>query len=467
MSRQEIPARRTAIVCVLFSLSASGTVFAQDDEDASAGAELAPATASESEAKAPEPSTDAVPSADDAERSAAVAAVGLERLSGAAFPAPQTRGIPGGSLAATMHGLQWPYLPALPGAPSTRIGFSGSAWVDSSYRTVQAGVAADPDLHEWRQQSRLVLRATPTYNASGGWFAQAQGEFVLLGATPANNQENLGSDDLYVRLGQWNVFDVSAGRFQGWEVYHLGMGLDLNTVERDGAATNNNRPVDLRDLQFLWDRADGPGNIALHLYPTEFLRFELLGRVGGTGLNELGVRPAGILDLGVVKAKIAAEYLQKHPREQSADRKDHTLSKGVLGSLQAVLDPVVELGGTFAYMYLDTYNAQGVLDAGQSSTTIGTGGFANVRVLDRLLFGAGANYVHQHNLKTDPTGKLNDVKTHLQVFGAAQYAIWDQFYIKGVVAYANALFNPESDPPPIAVFRNKSLSGRLRLMYAF
>jgi hypothetical protein len=312
-----------------------------------------------------------------------------------------------------------------------------------------------------------VLRATPTFNASGGWFVQAQGEVVLLGATPATNQENLGSDDLYVRLGRWNVFDVSAGRFQGWEVYHLGMGLDQNTVERDGAATVNNRPVDLRDLQFLWDRPDGPGNIAVHLYPTENLRFELLGRVGGSTLNELGVRPVGILDLGRVKAKVAAEYLQKHPREQSADRKDHTLSKGVLGSLQAVLDPMVEAGATVAYMYLDTYNAQGVLDAGQSSTTYGAGGFANVRVVDRLLFGAGVNYVHQHNLKTDPTGKLNDIKSHLQLFGAAQYALWDQLYIKGVIAYATALFDPESDPPPINLFRNKSLSGRLRLLYAF
>jgi hypothetical protein len=66
----------------------------------------------------------------------------------------------------------------------------------------------------------------------------------------------------------------------------------------------------------------------------------------------------------------------------------------------------------------------------------------------------------------DTTGRLNDIETHTQLFGAVQYALWEQLYIKGVVAYASALFDPQSDPLP-ATFDNESLSGRIRLAYAF
>jgi hypothetical protein len=152
---------------------------------------------------------------------------------------------------------------------------------------------------------------------------------------------------------------------------------------------------------------------------------------------------------------------------QADNRKESVRRSGVAGTLQTVLDPYLEAGVAVAYATTDSYNAQGILDAGRSTTTTSYGGFANVRVMDDLLLGAGANYTKETNLKVDVTGRLNDIKTHLQPFGAAQYAIWSELYIKLVVAYANAHFNPESDPPPIAEFRNKSLSGRLRLLYLF
>ena len=79
------------------------------------------------------------------------------------------------------------------------------------------------------------------------------------------------------------------GRFEGWEVYHLGMGMDQYTIERLGAGMFGVDPMTMPKLEaptfygvnFLQDRpADGlaVGNVALHLYPTEFLRFELLGQ---------------------------------------------------------------------------------------------------------------------------------------------------------------------------------------------
>jgi hypothetical protein len=193
----------------------------------------------------------------------------------------------------------------------------------------------------------------------------------------------------------------------------------------------------------------------------------LLGQIGSSALNSLGVRPVGILDLGVIKVKVGAEYLRETPRQESADRDDKIESRGVGGTVQVVLDPYFEGGVALAHALVDTYNVQGILDAGRSSTTTSYGAFANARPFDRFLLGVGANYTDEHNLKVDVTGRLNDVRTHLQVFGAAQYAFWDQFYVKGVLAYASSHINPESNPPPITEIRNKMLSFRLRLMYLF
>jgi hypothetical protein len=221
------------------------------------------------------------------------------------------------------------------------------------------------------------------------------------------------------------------------------------------------------DLQFLWERRTGPGNLALHLYPLDYLRFELLGSLGASGpSNALGVRPAAILDFGLIKAKVAADYLRDSPQEQQPELEARTIRRSVVASLQLVLEPWVEAGVGGGYALIDDYDAQGVLDAAASNTRYGFGGFASVRVIEGLVLGAGGAYTHQRNLEVDTSGSLNDIETHSQVYGAVQYTLWEQLQIKGVFAYARALFDPQSDPMP-ATFRNEALSGRLRLAYAF
>ena len=479
MARQGFPACGTALGCVLFSLLFSANTFAQDEESdstedvAAESEEPGEADTAELDANETDPAEAGAepaeaPATADESKSSPIAPISIEGLPASAFPAPNVRGINGGSLWLTAHGLQWPQLPAI-GAPGTaRLGLSGSVWVDTSYLKVDSGLpATDPSIKEWRQQSRLVLRASPTYNAAADWFVQGQGELVLRGAAPTRTEDNIVADDLYVRVGKWNRFDLTAGRFQGWEIYHLGMGLDLNTVERDGARTEITAPVDLYGVTYFWDRPNGPGRLAAHVYATDYLRFELMGTIGSSGLNVLGVRPVAVLDLGIIKVKAGAEYGKETPRQQSADRLDSLLRRGGGGTIQVVLDPVLEAGVAAARALIDAYNVQGVLDAGRSSTTTSYGAFANVRVLDPLILGAGANYTEENNLKVDVTGTLNDIRTHLQVFGAAQYWLWDQLYIKGVFAYANAHVNRLSDPPPVADFRHTMLSGRIRLMYLF
>src|SRR5205809_922573 len=65
---------------------------------------------------------------------ASVTEVGIQRLPSWAYPEPQTRGLPYGSLWLTFHGLQWPYMPALSGGPRFVVGVSGWGWVDNSYQ---------------------------------------------------------------------------------------------------------------------------------------------------------------------------------------------------------------------------------------------------------------------------------------------------------------------------------------------
>jgi hypothetical protein len=396
----------------------------------------------------------------------------VEQLPANAYLEPKTRGLRGGSLWLTLHGYQFPYMPAVPGKSGLRIGLSGSAWVDTSYRKVDSGLATqtgDANLHDWRQQGRFVGRITPTYSSHDGWFVQAQGELVLNTAsdtTVAMHAEN--TDDLFVRLGKWRLADITAGRFQGWEVYHFGMGLDLNTLERDGARTDRTQPPGIYGVTHLWDRMDGPGKVAAHFYPTDFLRFELLGVVGSYSNNQMGIRPVGILDFGWVKLKVGTEYEKQTPRAQSANFKGKIENRGFGGALQFVIDPYIEFGINGAQGLTDNYGNSGVLDAGLSETRTSLGGFANGRIYGPLLVGAGVNSTRRNNLKENATTGENDVSTHLQAFGAIQYTLFNSFHIKLVVAYADAHYNMLSDEAAMRQnFHNKALSGRLRLMYLF
>ncbi|HYQ18192.1 MAG TPA: hypothetical protein VEQ58_20600 [Polyangiaceae bacterium] len=430
--------------------------------------EAAPAAAASSEAAAPEP---AAPLSAPVDATGDVAKndafFGVELLPGTAFPQDRVRGIEGGSLWMTFPGTQWPYMPKRPGDPKMRLGFSGSAWVDTSYRSVKAGLAPnDPNLAQWVQQSRFVLRATPVYSLGNDWFVQGQAEFVANGEESNPRPQNvIDTDDLFIRFGKWKVFDITAGRFQGWELYHFGMALDQNTYERIGARSGQQTPVQIYGVTNFWDRPAGSGDIALHWYPTDYLRGELLGQLGNVGGdNSLGVRPTGIFDLGWVKVKAAYEYGKRAPQQE--DAKSKTIVKGYGAAVQFVLDPYVEFGGNIARGLVDFTNTMGGLDLGASTTTTSYGAFANGRIIKDLLLGVGLNYTYLEDLKQNPsTGKV-DNKKHTQMFGALQYRLWERLYIKGVVAYSEAGFNPLADQIP-KVFANKMISTRLRLQLLF
>ncbi|MBN2342456.1 MAG: hypothetical protein JXX29_20235 [Deltaproteobacteria bacterium] len=385
-------------------------------------------------------------------------AVGIRKLTGDAYPTYKTRGIIGGSLWRTFHGLQWPYM------PQSGIGVSGTVWVDTGYEKIDRHESSQPTSTYVIQEGRAVLRMTPTYTRNN-WFIQGQAELV------ANKDQNVSqpqvgdTDDLWVRVGKWHAFDVQAGRFEAWELYHLGMGLDLNTQERRGAFELNSGLTvpDIYGVTDAYYRPSGPGNIAGHFYPVDFFRFEVLGQVGNDGgLNTTGVRIAGILDFGFLKLKGGGEY--KKQMTQLDQGKERREPRGFGGTAQFIVKEFVEFGGSYGWTITDHMDNKGYIDEEGSYTKWSAGGFVNLRIIKNLLFGAGGHYTFFWDTHTDEENKVGKF-AHLQAFGAIQYLLMERLYIKVVGAFAQGDFDPsfaETDP-----YTTRMISGRLRLQYDF
>ena len=98
----------------------------------------------------------------------------------------------------------------------------------------------------------------------------------------------------------------------------------------------------------------------------------------------------------------------------------------------------------------------GDFDTAGSVKDLDVGGFANFRLADGLVVGGGVN----DNQETDEqAGSF----AHVQAFGAVQYLVLKQLYIKLVGAYAIGHLAPGGVP----AWNNTMESGRVRLMYLF
>jgi hypothetical protein len=261
----------------------------------------------------------------------------------------------------------------------------------------------------------------------------------------------------------WKLFDVQIGRYDAWEVYHFGMGLDLYTLERNGATDEVYSAPSIYGLTYAFYRPASVGNAAVHVYPTRYLRFEVAAQFGNeSGQNTLATRPVAIFDIGWLKIKAGLEY--KKLSDQKDGSKGEATERGVGAALQLVLNPWIEGGFNFAYGLTDRIAQDGTVDTTGSNTTWSVGGFANGRLMDGLLVGAGIDYTYLEDLHLDT--KLNRVQkfNHLQTFGAIQYHLFKQLFIKLVVAYGKADFAPNFDG---VLSKNEMYSGRVRLLYLF
>jgi len=481
--------RLVALATVSMSLAFGGAAKGEEPEESSA---------EEAEALAPPPKPKAKPEAKPAGADASAAATAaeapaFEHMGPETFPG-RLRGIEGGSLwlEPDFQGLQWPH--------NTRsgLGVSGNFWIDSGNEWLIRGTPQQPNSTLRFQQGRGVLRLTPAY-VSGRFFAQAQAELVGNLCQAANSicltTGTFSTDDLWVRVGMWNAWDFKFGRFEGWEVYHLGMGMDQYTLERLGAGMFGVDPFTTPKLEaptfygvnyIQYRPSDGlaVGHIAFHAYPTEFLRFELLAKLGtdnyrsdnatgDTPWNYLGGRPTLIFDVGWFKLRIAGEYQKRPATTQTLDpgagqKKDPVparMNKGVGGSIQFVIDPVVEFGVNAAIGKQDDTDAFARQVLENSFTTKSVGGFANVRIFNHFLFGTGVNWTSQTDQFLAAGSTANNFTSQLQWFGAFQYQLLGYLYVKLVGAYAQADFLPSD--LTVMQWQNHMYSGRLRLLYIY
>ena len=166
------------------------------------------------------------------------------------FPG-RLRGIYGGSLwlEPDFQGLQWPQ------NTRTGLGVSADFWIDSGREGIKRGTDQQPNSSILFQQGRALLRLTPAY-VSGRMFAQAQVDLVgnlCQVMTPiCLSAGTFTTDDLFIRFGAWNAWDVKVGRFRAWEVYHTGMGMELYTLERLGAGMFGVDTFTTPKLRRLW-----------------------------------------------------------------------------------------------------------------------------------------------------------------------------------------------------------------------
>jgi len=453
----------------------------------------------------PDPDVEAPPSPKAEPRAAVVepggtAPVGqpappfLEHVGPETFPG-RTRGLRGGSLwmEPSFHGLQWPQ------NRQTGLGVSGQVWLDSGYEAINRGTEQLLNSNMLFEQGRALLRLTPAY-VNGRFFLQGQVELVGNTCQAANsvcvNTGTFTTDDLWIRFGEWNRWDIKVGRFEAWEVYHLGMGMEQYTLERLGAgmfgvdtlSTPRLEAPTVYGVNYLHDRPSeglAVGDAALHVYPSDSFRLELLAKFGNdnyrvdnstgtTPFNYLGGRPTAILDVGWLKLKVAGEYQQRTPTTQTIEpsmpphKKDPVAKrtqKGVGAALQFVFDRVIEVGFNGAIGIQHDTNAFGMEIPENSFTTKSIGAFANIKPAELWLIGLGINWTAQTDRFLATNSTDNDFTAQLQGFGALQYAIAGQLYVKGVISLARADFLPSDTT--VNEWRNYMVSGRIRLMYLY
>jgi hypothetical protein len=245
------------------------------------------------------------------------------------------------------------------------------------------------------------------------------------------------------------------------------MGMDLNTLERQGPVDTVRAVPDVPGLSSFTYRQNGVANAAYHGYFWESrLRIELLGQYGfdaAASLDGYGVRPAAVLDFGWLKLKGAGYWKKQFPVRSTS--KEVRYQSGFTAAAQVIFAPYVEAGVNVAQEITDHYLAQNVNDPAAamgdydslgSLTTVAVGGFLNVRVVENLLVGPGLNHVRE----TDGVG---GEFTNTQGFVAAQYVLGGHLFVKLVGGWARARLHPGGKEP----WENAMLSARLRLMYLF
>jgi len=366
----------------------------------------------------------------------------------------QLWGVAGPSPYYVPHGLQSPFR-------KTGLHLGGDTWIDTGYESSQRGLESEPDKQFWLMQGRLMLDVTATLNY-GKFFGQAKGQ-VLAHIEEIPGNQIIDTDDAWIRFGMWDKWDIQFGRFEAWEVYHKGEGLERDTLEDLGAFDG----PDIYEVNYAFYRQDGFGQLACHIYPLDWLRFEVAGVFGNElGFNSIGIRPAGILDLGWFKLKVAGEYRKLMNEEEGKEQ--WQAKRGFGGSLQFHLNKLhdavrLSFGVNSAYGLVDRVDAFGKVDERGSPDTFSAGGFLNLGLWTAVL-GLGYNHTLQGDRQlNDQTGRVGHFE-HQQFFASLRHPlVFSWLTAKLVFSWARADLEPSFDNPRT----NDMYSLRLRLFMQF
>jgi hypothetical protein len=337
----------------------------------------------------------------------------------------------------------------------------GDVWIDSGYERSLRELDGEPDMSFWLMQGRFMLdvTATRTYQR---FFAQAKGQ-ILAHVEEIPGNEYIDTDDAWIRLGMWDLWDVQLGRFEAWEVYRKGEGLERDTLEDKGAYDG----PDIYEVNYAFYRQDGYGQFAAHVYPLDWLRFEVHTVFGNElGFNSLGVRPTGIADFSWVKLKLAAEYRKVTNQEEG--KKQWEEKRGLGGGLQLDSQDLwsklrVQAGVNSGYGVVDRVDPFGKVDERGSPDTFSAGGYLNLGVWSAVL-GLGYNHTLQGDRQlNDQSGRIGHF-VHQQAFASVRHPLlFPWLTAKLVFAWARADIDPSFDNPRV----NDMYSVRLRLFMLF
>ncbi len=336
----------------------------------------------------------------------------------------------------------------------------GDIWIDTGYQSTHRELESEPDLHFWLMKGRFMLDVTATYTWRERFFVQAKGQILAFVEDIRNNQF-LDTDDAWVRFGMWDLWDIQIGRFEKWRVYHKGEGFERDTLEHLGAFDGPR----MYEVNYAFYRQDGFGQVAAHLYPLSWLRFEL-GSVFGNemGFNSVGVRPAGIVDFGWLRVKLAGEYRRLEHQEEG--RKEWETRRGIGGSVAFYYDEPhrvvrVQVGLNAAYGYIDKVNPFGEVDERGSPDTLSLGGFLNVGLWSAVV-GFGYNHTIQGDRQHRETIESRFV--HKQLFASLRHHIFvRRLTAKLVFSWAEADLRPAVGNQRL----NEMYSIRLRMAMVF
>jgi hypothetical protein len=321
---------------------------------------------------------------------------------------------------------------AVPQPATASVDWHGGAEIDigQAKYTFDSPTYSPEKFYDFR--GRFVMGPTLTHEFGGHYFIRARGEAVAWLRDAAGSLYQVNVDDVFGQVGDKGLWDLKAGRFFSWRVYHKGLGVDLYTLEDAGAISENDTDnpqaygPHTYEVNAIYYR-ERPGKIAFHLYPTNFLGIETVAVYGRESqYNNLGGRAAAIVHFPFLRVSGAAEYRSGFPAIQALGSPDPATGArvecthcgvtnvyGFGGGAEVTIKPV-EIGLNAAQEHTKSYTVKDGTDDPKASNKITSiGGYGELDVgslaFDRsLIAGAGWN-------RTEVLAESTDFTQHIQM----------------------------------------------------